>query len=149
MGGTSSKKRMVSIETTLKIYLFTIYCTLGFLVEDWQVATLNTPVTHKASPMSLTVSISEIFCVCQENVIVPSHSHHTHTRWSSLIETSAIDLSKQDPSNCVALLKKILRYMKLCRVTQLHMLALETVSHRDMKMCRMILFLEAKLCRTL
>ena len=29
--------------------------------------------------------------------------------------------------NCVALLKKILGYMKLCRATQLHMLALETV----------------------
>ena len=39
--------------------------------------------------------------------------------------------------------------MKLCRVTQLH-IASEIVSHRDMKMCRMILFLRetAKLFRT-
>ena len=29
----------------------------------------------------------------------------------------------------------ITKYMKLCRVTQLHMLALETVSHIDRKLC--------------
>ena len=38
--------------------------------------------------------------------------------------------------------------MKLCRATQLHMLALETVSHRDMKLCHRFFFLSkmVKLC---
>ena len=39
---------------------------------------------------------------------------------------------------------KMLRYMKLCHATQLHMLVLEIVSHGDMKMCRMILFIKGK-----
>ena len=30
--------------------------------------------------------------------------------------------------------------MKLCRATQLHMLALVIVSHIDMKLCRIIIF---------
>ena len=34
--------------------------------------------------------------------------------------------------------------MKLCRAAQLHMLVLEIVSHGDMKMCRMILFIKGK-----